>query len=151
MQMQDHFSSDFRTLNTDGAKDGYWPLHWQWRLFKRFCRNDVPKICALPTGLGKTSVIHIWLLALRRQILEDKPRLPTRLVYVVDRRTVVDQATELAVHAEKNLAALGLPSDWLSVSTLRGQSADNRKWSIDPSRPAVIIGTVDMIGSRLLF
>jgi CRISPR-associated endonuclease/helicase Cas3 len=39
----------------------------------------------------------------------------------------------------------------LAVSTLRGQMADNRAWSADPSRPAVICGTVDMIGSRLLF
>ncbi len=37
------------------------------------------------------------------------------------------------------------------MSTLRGQLADNQEWRIDPSRPAVIVGTVDMIGSRLLF
>ena len=39
----------------------------------------------------------------------------------------------------------------LAISTLRGQFADNREWSADPCRPAVIVGTVDMIGSRLLF
>ena len=39
----------------------------------------------------------------------------------------------------------------LGVSTLRGQFSDNREWSTDPSKPAVICGTVDMIGSRLLF
>jgi CRISPR-associated endonuclease/helicase Cas3 len=39
----------------------------------------------------------------------------------------------------------------LAISTLRGQFADNREWSADPSRPAIILGTVDMIGSRLLF
>jgi CRISPR-associated endonuclease/helicase Cas3 len=39
----------------------------------------------------------------------------------------------------------------LAISTLRGQFADNREWSADPSRPAIIVGTVDMIGSRLLF
>ena len=39
----------------------------------------------------------------------------------------------------------------MAISTLRGQFADNREWSADPSRPAVIVGTVDMIGSRLLF
>ena len=36
-------------------------------------------------------------------------------------------------------------------SILRGQLADNREWSRDPSRPAIIIGTVDLIGSALLF
>src|SRR6185295_8306195 len=39
----------------------------------------------------------------------------------------------------------------IALSTLRGQKADDREWCLDPSRPAIIIGTVDMIGSRLLF
>jgi CRISPR-associated endonuclease/helicase Cas3 len=39
----------------------------------------------------------------------------------------------------------------IALSSLRGQKADNREWCLDPSRPAIIIGTVDMIGSRLLF
>ena len=39
----------------------------------------------------------------------------------------------------------------LRVSTLRGQRADTGDWSRDPSTPSVVIGTVDMIGSRLLF
>ncbi len=46
---------------------------------------------------------------------------------------------------------LNAESPPLAISTLRGQFADNREWSVDPSRPAVISGTVDMIGSRLLF
>jgi len=152
MDIDDDFSSSFRNLTKDGLKGGYEPLRWQRRLFERFCRNDIPKVCELPTGLGKTNVIHLWALALRHQILDKKkPRLPTRLVYVVDRRTVVDQATTLAEEIKKNLTSVGLEENWLSVSTLRGQFADNREWTVDPSRPAIIIGTVDMIGSRLLF
>jgi CRISPR-associated endonuclease/helicase Cas3 len=75
-------------------------------------------------------------------------KMPRRLVYVVNRRTVVDQTTE---EVEKYLKrkVSGIPE--FAVSTLRGQFADNREWSADPSRPAVISGTVDMIGSRLLF
>jgi CRISPR-associated endonuclease/helicase Cas3 len=43
----------------------------------------------LPTGLGKTSIIAIWLIA-----LTNRPEVtPRRLVYVVNRRTVVDQTT----------------------------------------------------------
>lgn len=51
------------------------------------------------------------------------------------------------------LRSLGaIPSEIpLAISTLRGQFADNAEWRIDPARPAVIVGTVDMIGSRLLF
>ena len=151
MELKDQFSSDFRTLNRDGTKEGPEPLRWQIRMFQQLCANDVPRVCTLPTGMGKTSVIHLWLLALRHQIRENQPRLPTRLVYVVDRRTVVDQATDIAERIQRNLPELRLPKQWLSVSTLRGRFADNREWAADPSRPAIIVGTVDMIGSRLLF
>lgn len=105
----------------------------------------MPKVIDLPTGLGKTMVMAIWLIARAA----DPRRVPTRLVYVVDRRTVVDQATDLAMRLkEKSRAALGID---LAVSTLRGQLADNREWSADPTRPAIVIGTVDLIGSDLLF
>jgi CRISPR-associated endonuclease/helicase Cas3 len=87
----------------------------------------------------------VWLIALAN----GKP-VPRRLVYVVNRRTVVDQTTDEVEKYRKNLAAAGIPGP-LAISTLRGQFADNREWSADPSRPAVICGTVDMIGSRLLF
>src|SRR5207249_937348 len=39
----------------------------------------------------------------------------------------------------------------LGVRTLRGEFQDNQEWSKFPFRPAVICGTVDMVGSRLLF
>ena len=93
--------------------------------------------------MGKTSVIAIWLIA-----LANKCNVPCRLVYVVNRRTVVDQTTE-EVEKYKKAKVDGIAD--FALSTLRGQFADNREWSADPSRPAVICGTVDMIGSRLLF
>jgi CRISPR-associated endonuclease/helicase Cas3 len=95
----------------------------------------------VPTGLGKTSVIAVWLLARERNA-----SLPRRLVYVVNRRTVVDQTTEEVQRYRQSPRYCDL-----AVSTLRGELADNRDWSRDPSQPAVICGTVDMIGSRLLF
>lgn len=39
----------------------------------------------------------------------------------------------------------------LGVSTLRGEFADNAEWRDDPARAAIVVGTVDMVGSRLLF
>ena len=101
--MDSQFASDFRALTKRDITDGYDPLLWQGRLFEALNKNDVPGVCDLPTGLGKTSVLLIWLLALRRQVIEGRPRLPTRLVYVVDRRTVVDQATELAWQDRKSV------------------------------------------------
>jgi len=145
------FASDFESLT------GHPPFRWQQRLFARFIADDLASAVDLPTGLGKTSIIAIWLLA--RAL---NPKLPRRLVYVVDRRVVVDQATAEAVKLQEALAkkpeladvhsALGLSKgELLPISTLRGQFADNRTWLADPSRPAIVVGTVDMIGSRLLF
>ena len=96
-------------------------------------------------------------------------------MYVVDRRTVVDQATIIVEQIRERLLTPGDPR-WrehqatldnisetlaplaaeengtvLGVSTLRGEFADNEEWKSDPARPAIIVGTVDMIGSKLLF
>lgn len=128
------------------------PFPWQVALYKRFERGEIPASCNLPTGLGKTSVIAVWLVA-----LANGANVPRRLVYVVNRRTVVDQTTEEVEKYKKRLDEVAALADMkaklgsLAISTLRGQFADNREWSADPSRPAVICGTVDMIGSRLLF
>lgn len=163
------------------ALTGNRPLSWQVRLFeKHFAQDKSPKVIDLPTGLGKTMVMAIWLIARS----DDCTKLPRRLIYVVDRRTVVDQATDIAeefayllapesskhfqhvvkrkpkLADQKGLFAtelghlrsgLGLGDTELAISTLRGQLADNREWSRDPSHPAIIIGTVDLIGSGLLF
>ncbi len=161
---------------------GHPPLSWQTRLYRQhFAGNEMdkcPAVIDIPTGLGKTMVMAIWLIA--RAQHPDK--VPTRLIYVVDRRTVVDQATdkaeefayllapdgkdesrkiadrkpELVERKKKYADALArlratLGDTGLAISTLRGQLADNREWSRDPSRPAIIIGTVDLIGSALLF
>jgi CRISPR-associated endonuclease/helicase Cas3 len=121
------------------------PFPWQRDLYENwFSQGKFPDACTLPTGLGKTAVIAVWLIALANA----PDRVPRRLVYVVNRRTVVDQTTdEVENYVERKVP--GIPV--FAASTLRGQFADNREWSADPSRPAVICGTVDMIGSRLLF
>jgi CRISPR-associated endonuclease/helicase Cas3 len=139
------FTTAFRTL-TGMTKPEEQPFPWQRDLYDNwFSKGQFPDACVLPTGLGKTCVIAVWLIAMANA----KP-VPRRLVYVVNRRTVVDQTTDEVVKYRGNLAAARI-TEPLAISTLRGQHADNREWSADPSRPAVICGTVDMIGSRLLF
>lgn len=133
---------------------GVTPFPWQQRLLTRLIKGTLPSAIDLPTGLGKTSVIAIWLLARAAGAT-----VPLRLVYVVDRRAVVDQASavaeslaDLVTKTPDLAAALIVDTDrGLAVSTLRGQHIDNRRWLDDPSVPAIIVGTVDMIGSRLLF
>lgn len=144
------------------ALTGTPPFPWQEALYVEFIAARVPRSAGIPTGLGKTSVIAVWLCALATQ----PSTTPRRLAYVVNRRTVVDQTTREVETWRSNLEAAGLRSKLaslcavplakdddspLAISTLRGQFADNRAWSADPARPAVIVGTVDMIGSRLLF
>lgn len=137
--------------------------HWQEELFEKLIEGDWPRDVCLPTGMGKTSVMVIWLLALAWEAIHGRGTRPVarRLVWVVDRRVVVDQATTVAARLAEQIRAIPELNDalkgisatggGLAVSTLRGELADNGDWSRDPSRPAVIIGTVDMIGSRLLF
>ncbi len=164
------FDDNFRAL-TD-----YSPFNWQRRLYDRMIKGDMPAVCDIPTGLGKTSAIPIWLVALAHQIHErgGKVEIPRRLIYIVDRRTVVDQATAVSARIRERLTT---PShfrwqvhegalEWMSnelkrisateepviaVSTLRGEFADNEEWKKDPTKPSIIIGTIDMIGSKLLF
>jgi CRISPR-associated endonuclease/helicase Cas3 len=129
---------------------GHKPMSWQCRLYGQWLADDIKPVIDLPTGMGKTNVMAIWLLARARQVEENREEcLPRRLVYVVDRRTVVDQATTLAEKIKSKAEEAGIEAP--AISTLRGQFADNRDWVRDPSKPAIIIGTVDMIGSRLLF
>ena len=145
------FNDAFRELT------GHTHFPWQRRLFDEWLsRGDLPPAVDIPTGLGKTTVMAIWLLA--RAV---GTALPRRLVYVVDRRAVVDQATEFAeqirdaLHGSERLApvrrGLGLHGRPLAISTLRGRYVDNREWMANPAASAIIIGTVDMVGSRLLF
>ncbi len=145
----------FECLTAEEGQPKHAPFRWQRRLLRRFIDADLPDAVDVPTGLGKTAVMVLWLIALGEGV-----RLPRRLVYVVDRRAVVDQATRFAELLRANLTPdlagrLGLGQRdgerRLPISTLRGGFVDNRDWLDDPSRPALLVGTVDMIGSRLLF
>lgn len=144
------------------------PFPWQAHLAERFLSNDIPSACDIPTGIGKTSIIPIWLICLGLKAERGTVHLPRRLIYTVNRRVIVDQATD---EVNQILSVLGNPPtpglDALqkalralstdqtrgpvAVSTLRGGLADNQEWKVDPARAAIIIGTVDMIGSKLFF
>ncbi len=147
------------------ALSGYSPFPWQRRLYTLLVQGQAPQNVTIPSGLGKTAVMLVWLIALAHQQRQASVSLPRRLVYVVNRRTVVDQATWLAEKIRQRLCdsnassclredlrrLAGFSDPPLAISTLRGQLADNGEWRADPARPAIVIGTVDMIGSRLLF
>jgi CRISPR-associated endonuclease/helicase Cas3 len=73
--------------------------------------------------------------------------VPRRLVYVIDRRLVVDGVSEYANALAASLDAQQQPT----VVTMRGGMTIEEDWLSDPLRLAVIISTVDQVGSRLLF
>ena len=160
----EHFVERFKALT------GNAPFPWQRELFLRFVFAGFPADVSLPTGTGKTSIMAIWLLALTEKLSVDTRQnaIPRRLIWVVNRRVVVDQATSEVEHLRRSLndpaivelepvrdalrqLSANNSDEILGISTLRGQFEDNAEWRGDPSRPAVIVGTVDMIGSRLLF
>lgn len=148
--MKRSFEEDFEALTE------FPPFRWQQRLYNQFLEGNLPSALDLPTGLGKTSVMAIWLIAMAAGA-----NLPRRLVYVVDRRAVVDQATRFAEQLREKMSGKAISrfaeqlgpgaEGTLPISTLRGGFVDNREWLEDPSRPAIVVGTVDMVGSRLLF
>jgi len=79
------------------------PFGWQERLYRCLLEGKIPGACDVPTGLGKTAVIPVWLIAL----VTAHSRLPRRLIYIVDRRTVVDQATDVAERLRERISAAG--------------------------------------------
>jgi len=85
------------------ALTGYPPFRWQQRLWAEMVAGNLPEVIDIPTGLGKTAIIPIWLLAIAAQ---SPLTLPRRLIYVVNRRTVVDQATDIAQRVRKRLPAI---------------------------------------------
>ncbi|TCT20663.1 type I-G CRISPR-associated helicase/endonuclease Cas3g [Thiobaca trueperi] len=123
-------------------RHGYSPFPWQVRLAERIARNDWPDALTPPTSSGKTAIIDVWLWARLQGVA-----VPRRLVYVIDRRLVVDGVTAYASALTATLPAHEQPV----VVTMRGGIAIEADWLADPLRPAIIVSTVDQAGSRLLF
>ena len=153
------------------------PFPWQSRLADQVKRDGVwPKEIGIPTGLGKTACLEIALWWLASQAGFDPPRrtAPTRIWWIVNRRMLVDSTFNHAtgirdklrhpagVDAKEAVDVLSAVADRLKsfsadpgtaepleVIRLRG-GVDSRR-PMDPSRPSIILSTVPMYGSRLLF
>ena len=160
---------------------GHEPRDYQVRLAERLAQGEPPSHLSVPTGMGKTLAVLIgWLYALAQdaeQVSRRRRRrvVPLRLHLVVDRRAVVDDSFEAAQRIRKALAegagdrsavrhvvevlrsAFAIPAgaEVLEVRRLRGGLADAdgdlTEHTRYPSRPAIIVGTLDMTVSRLLF
>jgi CRISPR-associated endonuclease/helicase Cas3 len=78
------------------AVRGYRPMPWQAALAAQVLKEGWPAGIGVPTSLGKTATIDIAVWAIAREShLEPSARLhPTRIYYAVDRRLLVDEASE---------------------------------------------------------
>ncbi len=138
------------------------PFPWQRALVERvLAEGRWPDVLDVPTGLGKTSVIDaaVFVAAARPDLAR------RRLFFVVDRRLIVDEAHEHACVLAAGLQspsgpvstrvaeALTQPGDDtpLQVNRMRGGVTWSWRWLDRPDRFAVVVGTVDQVGSRLLF
>ncbi len=157
----------------NGGRD---PFPWQERLAARV--RDIgcwPSEIGIPTGLGKTACLDVavWWLAAEADKSPQNRVAPTRIWWVVNRRLLVDSTHEHAQHiaewlrdpsasevarhsdvlaavaARLNHVAGTADGEPLQVSKLRGGVAPARPRH--PAQPAVILSTVPMYGSRLLF
>ena len=155
----ERFGEFYRELHHD-----YDPFPWQERLAQQAHEQGWPKLIDLPTGFGKTSAIEIalYLTAI------GSPAGRRRIFFVVDRRVVVDAASEMAEELAKKLddaetgilkevadalRATGQDQDRppLRAFTLRGGIYRDTAWACDPLQVQICCTTVDQVGSALLF
>lgn len=158
--MADLTAEDFGAFFSD--IHGQAPFPWQERLTRQVLSDGQwPEVIDLPTGTGKTSVLDTAVFALAAR----PDRFPRRVVFVIDRRIVVDQVYERADRIRKRLAdadtdvlrrvrdRLGEISggEPLDTAALRGGALILDEWTKRPDQPWVVVSTVDQFGSRLLF
>lgn len=153
----DQFPAFFESVH------GHAPHPWQRRLADTVLAGDGwPAVLDIPTGCGKTATLDIALFAHAVD-----PVQPRRIAFVVDRRLIVDQVSDrldrIVAALERNDADEILTSvrsalrhgdtegeATVQTSRLRGGVHDT-DWARRPDLPAVVVSTVDQIGSRLLF
>jgi CRISPR-associated endonuclease/helicase Cas3 len=151
------------------AVHGYQPFPWQARLARQVAAGEPwPRWLTLPTACGKTGVIDIavFALALHAGQPARTRSAPRRILFIVDRRIVVDQAADharklaralagaeagVSLAVAQRLRSLGGGPSPLDVHQLRGGMYRDDAWVRSPLQPAVIASTVDQVGSRLLF
>jgi len=103
-------------------------------------RETIPYLLRVPTSAGKTATAILgWLY--RRQMQPSET--PRRMAYCLPMRVLVEQSER---QARRWIANLGLN---VPVHLLMG-GVEASEWYLQPERPALLIGTQDMLLSRAL-
>ncbi|WP_448871759.1 type I-G CRISPR-associated helicase/endonuclease Cas3g [Desulfobulbus propionicus] len=115
------------------------------------------RLISIPTGLGKTAaVVLAWLW---NRVALGKEDWPRRLVYCLPMRTLVEQTRDEIgrwIDALANKYPDNSDFAWLAyrspVILMGGEEnvTARREWDIHPEKPAILIGTQDMLLSRAL-
>lgn len=115
---------------------------------QRLADEGLPDLLRVPTGAGKTAAAVLpWLY--RRCAHPDpivRAETPHRLVFVLPQRALVEQ-TLGAVQAWLTQSGL---DDRVGLHVLMGGAERDDRWQREPGREAILIGTQDMVLSRLL-
>jgi CRISPR-associated endonuclease/helicase Cas3 len=115
----------------------------------RSAEHAWPETLVVPTGFGKTAaVLAAWLWKIGRGDAET----PRRLVYCLPMRTLVEQTESAAKRwIDTARSVLGLE---VNLDVLMGGRSEGRrglpKWMLYPERPAILIGTQDILISAAL-
>ncbi len=158
------------------AINGRPPFPWQVRLARHVADVGAwPREIGVPTGLGKTACldIAIWWLASQADQAPAERTAPTRIWWLVNRRLLVDSTFEhaqsisdalrdpervsgrreslLVGQVAERLRSLGAGPDGDPIEVIRLRGGVRSRRPIDPSQPAVVLSTIPMYGSRLLF
>jgi len=117
------------------------PRPWQADLAAEpTCRN---RLIRIPTGLGKTEgVLAAWSY---HQLHRRDDSWPRRLVWCLPMRVLVEQTYQVA----QELAAR-IPEEHRPTIHMVMGGEDSGEWFLHPERPAILIGTQDMLLSRAL-
>lgn len=134
--------TDFRVLFERAT--GRAPYPYQERLT---AAPRLPSVLHAPTGAGKTNAVLLaWLHRCLHADPATRAATPRRLVYALPMRVLVEQVWR---NVDNVLSGLGLEPEQVGRHLLMGGEADD-DWVRDPERPAVLVGTVDMLLSRAL-
>ncbi len=133
----------FRTFFKDATEVKEGPYPYQERLANESIQG---RLIHIPTGAGKTAAaILAWLYRLKN-CPDETPR---RLVYCLPMRVLVEQTRDKACEWVRNLKSTIWPELDLRVYTLMGGEVEE-DWEVYPEKPAILVGTQDMLLSRAL-
>lgn len=128
---------------------GYPPFPWQCEAARRLSAGEPLSAVSVPTASGKTAMIDAAVHAAAHGGAR-------RIVFIIDRRVVVDEAYDRALKIQDALVSDNSLSDFarrlgpMQVVRLRGGVHGDDDWVLYPEHLTVILSTVDQVGSRLL-